>query len=327
MSHDERDRIVRGFRHFAEVDAPVSSPRYAELAAAVARDPAVLDFLAGLPDGKGRQPPLLFAALRFLFGDVRDPAELHRLVVGHADRLRRTVLSRSTQTNEPARCAALLPVLAALPGPLSLVEVGSSAGLCLYPDRYSYEYDGRPVGLRSPVHLRCTTSGEGPVPERVPEVVARIGIDLDPLDPADPDDLAWLRTLVWPGPPAAERLARLDAAAAIAAAEPAQVLRGDLVDRLPDALELVAPGSTVVVFHTAVLLYPPRERRAAFVDLVRSLPVRWLAQEARGVLPELEVGPDDGRFVLALDGRPLARTAPHGGRLDWLPGAQEIMAG
>jgi hypothetical protein len=34
-----------------------------------------------------------------------------------------------------------------------------------------------------------------------------------------------------------------------------------------------------------------------------------------------------GRFVLALDGRPVALTAPHGGRIDWLPGASEIMAG
>ena len=27
-------------------------------------------------------------------------------------------------------------------GPLSLIEVGVSAGLCLYPDRYSHLYDG-----------------------------------------------------------------------------------------------------------------------------------------------------------------------------------------
>jgi hypothetical protein len=44
------------------------------------------------------------------------------------------MLSRSTQTNEPARCATLLPVLAQLPQPLALNEVGASAGLCLLPD-------------------------------------------------------------------------------------------------------------------------------------------------------------------------------------------------
>jgi hypothetical protein len=33
-------------------------------------------------------------------------------------------------------------------------------------------------------------------------------------------------------------------------------------------------------------------------------------------LPEGAWGTD---FVLSLDGRPLARTGPHGGRVDWLP--------
>ena len=51
---------------------------------------------------------------------------------------------RSTKTNEPRRCAGLLPVLAGIAGPLALLEVGASAGLCLYPDRYSYSYDGLP---------------------------------------------------------------------------------------------------------------------------------------------------------------------------------------
>jgi len=144
-----------------------------------------------------------------------------------------------------------------------------------------------------------------------------------PLDPVDPDDRAWLRALIWPGPDATARLQRLDAAAGIAGTEPARMLAGDLVDRLPDALDLVPAGCTVVVFHTAVLPYLPRERRAAFLDLVKALPVRWIAQEAPGVVPGAGPEPPGGwgtEFVLSLDGRPLARTAPHGGRIDWLDG-------
>ena len=320
MTDEDRTKIAEGYRAFVH-DAARESPAYSELSAAVAGDDDVLGFLAQLPTGK-RHPPLLFAALRFLDGVPADGAELHERVLADADRLRATMLARATQTNEPARCAALLPVLALLDGPLALVEVGTSAGLCLYPDRYSYEYDGRPVGSRRAVHLPCATSGPVPVPTRLPEVVARIGVDLNPLDVTDPDDLAWLRSLIWPGPVEADRLARLEAAAAVAAQEPPTLLTGDLVDRLPDALALVPDGATRVVMHTALLPYVGSSRREAFVERVRSLPVRWVAQEGAGMVPGTGQPFRGGwgpYFVLSLDGRPLAHTAPHGGRLDWLP--------
>jgi hypothetical protein len=315
----EIDRIAEGYRTFVE-EAAEESPAYSALAAAVAGDRDVLHFLSGLPAGK-RQPVLFLAALRFLGGVPADGADLRRRVARDGERLRDTMLSRATQTNEPARCTGLLPLLAAIEGPLALVEVGTSAGLCLYPDRYSYEYDGRPVGERRLVHLRCRTSGDVPVPTRLPEVVARIGVDLEPVDVTDPDQLTWLRTLVWPGPGEAERLRRLEAAAAEVAAEPPRMLRGDLVTRLDDALALVPDGTTPVVMHTALLPYVPEERRTAFVERVRGLPVRWISQEAPGLVPgtgERRPGGWGTYFVMTLDGRPLARTAPHGGRLDWL---------
>jgi hypothetical protein len=315
------DRIAEGYRAFT-AEAAEESPAYSALAAAVAADRDVLRFLATLPGGK-RQPTLLFAALRFLDGVPADGPDLHRRVGTAADRLRDTMLTRATQTNEPARCAALLPALAGIEGPVALVEVGTSAGLCLYPDRYSYEYDGRPVGVRSEVHLRCTTSGPFPLPDRLPQVAARIGIDLNPLDVSDPGDLAWLRALVWPGPREADRLQRLEAAAAVAARERPTLLTGDLVERLPDALALVPEGSTPVVLHTAVLPYLPEAHRETFVERVRSLPVRWIAQEGSGMVPgtgDRYPGGWGPYFVLSVDGRPVARTAPHGGRVDWLAG-------
>jgi hypothetical protein len=314
-----REQLAAGYRAFSE-ETRAEAPAYSVLAAAVARDRDLLDFLLGLPGGK-RHPTLLLAALRFLGGVPADGADLRERVLADDGRLRRTLLDRATQTNEPARCAALLPALAAVDGPLALVELGASAGLCLHPDRYGYDYDGRRVGPPGPVLLRCTTSGPVPVPAALPEVVARIGVDLQPLDVTDPGDLAWLRALVWPGPVEAERLQRLDAAAAIAAQDPPVLLAGDLLDRLDDALALVPDGATPVVLHTAVLPYLDAARRAAFLDRVRGLPVRWVAQEGAGMVPgtgEPFPGGWGPYFVLSLDGRPLAHTAPHGGRVDWL---------
>ena len=113
--------------------------------------------------------------------------------------------------------------------------------------------------------LECAATGVAP-PAGLPEVVWRAGIDLNPLDVTDPADVAWLDALIWPEH--AHRRARLRAAAAVAAAEPPLLVRGDLVDDLP-ALAAQAPaGATLVVFHTSVLYQVPGPRRAAFAAAV-----------------------------------------------------------
>lgn len=78
------------------------------------------------------------------------PGTLRQLVRDRGGELAEVMRERRTQTNEAARCACLLPALAALPQPLALLEVGASAGLTLLPDLYSYDYDGRRVTGRDP---------------------------------------------------------------------------------------------------------------------------------------------------------------------------------
>src|SRR6266567_66998 len=98
------------------------------------------------------------------------------------------MLSRTTQTNEPARCAVMLPLLAQLPQPLALLEVGASAGLCLLPDRYGYDYDGYTLGSGPPV-LKTHVENDPPLPNHLPEIVWRAGLDLDPIDVTDDDQI------------------------------------------------------------------------------------------------------------------------------------------
>ncbi|WP_026127644.1 DUF2332 domain-containing protein, partial [Nocardiopsis lucentensis] len=237
MEHvaDDVEFVARRYEGFARHYAAGSSPSYARIALGVARDQRVLGLVMGLPAGNKRQPNLLLGAVRYLGGPVGDWPEFRDWLVENWDRVESVVLERATQTNEVRRCATLLPVLASLPGPLALVEVGASAGLCLYPDRYRYSYDGG--GLIGPadgeVVLECATEGAVPVPERVPEVVWRAGIDLHPLDPGDAGDVRWLESLIWPGPREAARRERLRAAARVAAGDPAWMVAGDLVESLP----------------------------------------------------------------------------------------------
>jgi len=156
------------------------SPAYESLAASVAGDDQVLGFLAALPSAK-RQPNLLFAAARYLLGAPPDIAALRTLVRRGGAELAQLMLARRTQTNEPARCATLLPALARLPGPLALIEVGASAGLTLLFDRYSYDYGGHHLIAGSDVDaptLRCAVGGPVPLPAGVPPIAWRAGLDL-----------------------------------------------------------------------------------------------------------------------------------------------------
>lgn len=310
------------YRRFAEREAHGHSARYEELAVRVAADEKLIALIEQLPEPK-RQPNLLLAAVRHLDGPLRDPEEFTAWVVASWDRVRTTMLGRRTQTNEAGRCATLLPLLAALPQPLALIEVGASAGLCLYPDRYRYRYDdGAAFGpADSPVTLTCRTSGPVPLPERLPEVVWRAGIDLNPLDVRDADDMRWLESLVWPEQ--TDRADRLRNAVRIARAEPPHLVRGDLNETVRELVSQAPQGATPVVFHSAVLFYLPPEAREAFTETMRGLPARWISNEATSVLPSVasrlpRPAPQDRAvFALALDEQPLAFTGPHGQSLEW----------
>jgi hypothetical protein len=82
-------------------------------------------------------------------------------------------------------------------------------------------------------------------------------------------------------------------------------------------------GATLVNFHTAVLAYirSPAER-SEFKRSVMSLCDFWLANEVPHVLPDVAPGIEesaaDGRFLMSVNGAPVAWADPHGAWLDWI---------
>ena len=317
--HDPAKGIAENYREFARLEAHGRSPAYETLAESVAGDPAILRFLTELPPEK-RQPNLLFAAARYLLGAPADIAHLRAMVSQASIELSEQMLARRTQTNEPARCTALMPALAQLPQPLALLEVGASAGLTLLVDRYSYDYGGHQIAGSDPraPTLRCAPQGPVPLPARLPQVIWRAGLDINPLDVNNDDDVRWLGCLLWPGE--GDREQRLAAAVATARRDPPPVHRGDLLDDLP-ALAAQAPAeATLVVYHTSVLSYVTMHKRRQFAAAVAGLGAVWLSNEGPGVVPDLPLPPYGGSpSVLARDGRTLLAFAdPHGTWLHWL---------
>lgn len=319
---DDFADVQQSYRDFAREEADLSEC-FSTWAAGVADDTDVLNLLATLPIGK-RQPNLVFAAARWHGSGIGPYDGLRATLLDRWEEVRATVLARSTQTNEVGRCATLLPLLASLPQPLALLEVGASAGLCLFPDRYSYRYsDGTaldPAEGVSPVVLPCEISGPVPLPQRLPEVAWRLGIDLNPLETTDQDAVAWLETLVWPEHE--DRRSRLAAAINLTREDPPNLVTGDLLETVRDVSATAPPDATLVVFHSAVLSYLPKAARAAWVELAAALPGHWISNEAPNVLPSLAAtapcaDPTGRQFALALDGRCVAWAHGHGRSLQW----------
>jgi hypothetical protein len=311
--------VARDFRLFARREARGRSAAYESLAESAAGDAVVTGFVASLPADR-RQPALLFAAARYLAGETPGPGQLRELATRSRAELEEVMRTRRVQTNEPARCAVLLPALSQLPQPLALIEVGASAGLTLLFDRYGYDYAGHRVTGGDPhaPTLYCQPRGPVPLPSRVPAITWRAGLDLNPLRVTDDDDVRWLSCLVWPEE--SDRAERLAAAIAVARRDPPAVHRGDLATGLP-ALAAAAPaGVTLVVYHCSVLYQVPPQGRARFAATVRDLGASWLSAESPGILPGTDApAVDDQMYVLARDGRPVATADSHGTWVHWRP--------
>jgi hypothetical protein len=152
----------------------------------------------------------------------------------------------------------------------------------------------------------------------VPEVAWRAGLDLNPLDVSNDDDIRWLDCLIWPGETG--RRERLAAAIETARRNPPQVHQGDLLTDLVPLARQAPAGATLVIYHSAVLAYVAPKQRGRFAATVRRLDASWLSNEGPGILPGIAIPEHDSEsFVLVLDGtQALALTDGHGTWIDWL---------
>lgn len=303
--------LAEVYRRFGEVGAAEASPLYARVAVALSESEEALRAIEAAPARK-RHPAVILAALHDLALSGRAPA----LAAAHAaaDRdaaaraaidtlLRMTgavvdiAVRRQARASELGHHAVLYPAIAeaarrAGANTIGLIDVGCSAGFNLHVDRVGITYsNGQSLGdPSSPVQLACSVVGGRPIPARaMPEVVARVGVDLDPLDVTDADDARWLRACVWPDQP--EQAARLAAEMALAAAAPPQLLRGDAIEVLPEAVARVPAGALPVVTTTWALSRFPLESRLRFLhrldEAATERAVAWVSAEGVGVAPAI----------------------------------------
>lgn len=335
------------FHVFGRDEAPgLASPMYAELSYGISLDDELLAIAAQKQRGQPA-PNMLFAAVQYLLlSGVEDPLAAHYPIVSGAKRplapafplFREFVLrhqpavlelvrTRTTQTNVVRRCACLLPAfsLAAQESgqPLALIDLGASGGINLNFDRYGYRYEqsGREErrwgSVSAPVQIEAELRGGRALPPLSAEiaVASRVGVDLNPLELSDPEQLRWLQALIWPEH--VERHQRLHQAAAELSSSPVELHRGDGAELLAGLMQ-AAPAEAALVVYATVALYQFGPERLARIEEAlhatsRQRPI-WLVT-LEGRQPELTLTRyQDGQSRREL----LAQASPHGWWLQWV---------
>jgi len=288
--------LSKRFLNFAEFECKNSSQLYEYIAQKIAYDDELLELashaIAGQP-----VPNMLFGAVHFLLlGGVKhelagyysslvvNPKDIEsafapfkHFCLQYYQNITDILQAKMVQTNEVRRCAYLYPAFSYIyeltKKPLSLIEIGTSAGLTLIWDEFCYNYGSAKVFGNKDSGLLITSEviGENkPVlPATAPPVVFRKGIDLNVIDLFNYDDYLRLLALIWPEHREGRELFRK--AAECFKSNPAELVEGDGVQLLLEAAETVPSDSTLCIFHTHVGNQLSKDKKEMLFKQIRNI--------------------------------------------------------
>jgi hypothetical protein len=341
--------LAAAFRRQAGYCAELGSPLWAEAMGRVAADieagGAFARFLADWEGDieRGILPGRLFGGLHFLALGGEAPAlaaqlpstggrpdtafwsAVRQTLVENERRLR-PFLDHPPQTNEVGRSAiflgGFLEIAARSRLPLSLHEIGASAGLNLCWDRFAYHLGPHRWAGRDP-GLTLTAEWRGPAArfDIHPTVAERHACDRRPIDLAEPEARLRLEGYVWPEQ--LDRLARLRAAIALASKMGVRVDAADAIDWTARKLAARPAGQAMVIYHSVVLQYFDAASRRDFADMIEAAAAEATAESPLAWLSFEQESPErDFELTLAYwpggERRRLASAQPHGRWIAWL---------
>ena len=283
------------FINFAEKECKGSSLLYEHLSKKIATDEPLLEICRNAQKGQP-VPNLLFGAVHYLLlkgkehplkgyypNMVDHPksykesfASFQDFCLTYRDEIEPILNNRIVQTNEVRRCTYLYPAFCEIyertKKPLALIEIGTSAGLQLLWDQYSYSYGKATIYGNKESKLLMTSEIIG---EQIPKIMyapppvsTRIGLDLNIIDLNDEDDKLWLTSLIWPEHK--ERLAMFEEAANYVKASSVKLVNGDGIRLLPAYIDEISADHIVCIFHTHVANQMPIEVKKQLLQTIEA---------------------------------------------------------
>ncbi|MCL1696154.1 DUF2332 domain-containing protein [Lysinibacillus sp. BPa_S21] len=288
-------KLSNQFRTFAKNECENSSPLYEHLAIKIADDDELLNIATFIPQGQP-VPNLLLAGVQYLLSSSEDelvhfypsltttPKALNEVypvfkafVLSHSDELKTLFQEKLVQTNEIRRCSYLYPMMTEIyerhKKPLAFIEIGASAGLQLGMDQYNYCYNQQLHINNSNSDFVLSSENRGqPLPASItntPVVCKRVGIDLNPIDIHNEEELRWLEALIWPEHQ--QRRLLLHQALPILKELDLQLVKGDAIKLIKDISKEINQDAMLVVYHTHVANQIPLELRLELLEQLKEI--------------------------------------------------------
>jgi hypothetical protein len=287
------DALSHRFENFAKLECSGSSDLYEFLSLNVANDEDLLQLSTYAREGQPA-PNLLFGAVHYLLligaqhelkdffpsitKQFKDPSDSYEAFKNFCLKYRTEIISllqtKLVQTNEVRRCGYLYPCFSYVYNrsnkPLALIEIGTSAGLQLFWDKYRYSYhSGKVYGnLKSNVLITSEYQGvkEPPFSPESPPVSHRFGLDLHINDVTVDEDAQWLNALIWPEHH--ERRELFKNAAMFVDKNYAVFIESDGVSLLPHVIKQIPESSMICVFHTHVANQIPAPLKTQLQEII-----------------------------------------------------------
>ncbi|KMN38543.1 DUF2332 domain-containing protein [Lysinibacillus sp. LK3] len=271
------ERLAKIFKRFSELEAQKSSPLYAYWSKEIAEDRELLTLMQSIP-GSQPKPNMFFASVQYLAFKKNHPLKSYYSIFDRSEnyleasfftlkefvRLNEEALvecfqTKLVQTNELNRSSYLYPIFSEIAHktekPLTLIEIGTSAGLLLNLDHYKYEIKETEQILHfgdfeSSVVVYAENIGKSLTAIKPFEVSERVGIDLNIVDLNKEEDYEWMQALIWPEQKDRKELLRK--VSQLNKNISKKLYAGDFLQLIPSFIKNIDDGTQVIIFHTHV---------------------------------------------------------------------------